>query len=180
MNDGPDQPRGVRATTTPCPPLALKINPALTTLMMASPFACRSTSLGIAFSGICWNWLMIAAQRFTVSCSVASAIATARDDIARTKNTFFIGCPCCANSYRKRCTLNAIGLRRISSAHVAMSQYFVWLRHGHFMTLHCKPEQRPLFRSKCLYGVHASGAVGWEETSKKRCAREHKSRGNER
>src|SRR3989442_1166651 len=34
---------------------------------------------------------MIAAQRFTVSCSAASAIASGRDDIARTKNNFFIG-----------------------------------------------------------------------------------------
>ena len=48
------------------------------------------------------------------------------------------------------------------------------------MTLDVKPEQRPLFRSKCLYGVHASGAVGREETSKKRRAREHQSCGNER
>src|SRR6516162_9070224 len=108
---------------------------------------------------------MIAAQRFTVSCSVASAVATARDNIAIISNIFFIGY-LFTNAYRNGC----IPTQRIAAAHVTMPPYFVWLRPGHLMTLHGKPEQRPLFRSKCLYGVYASGAIRWEKTSKKRRA----------
>src|SRR5215831_1237653 len=80
----------------------------------------------------------------------------------------------------QRMYTNAIGLRRIAAAHVTMPQYFVWLRPEHLMTLHGKPEQWPLFRSKCLYGVHASGAVRREKTSKKRRACEHESCSDER
>src|SRR5262249_51409030 len=57
---------------------------------------------------------------------------------------------------------------------------FCVLGPEHLMTLHGKPEQRPLFRSKRRYGVHASGAVRREKTSKKRRAREHESCSNER
>src|SRR5215469_1592145 len=121
---------------------------------------------------------MIAAQRFTVSCSVASAIATARDNIAITKNNFFIGY-LFANASRNGCIPTQSDRRRIAAARVTMPQYFVWLHPGRLMTLHDKL-QRPLFRSKRLYGVHASGAVGWEETGKKRRAREHQSCSNER
>src|SRR5262245_58006892 len=47
------------------------------------------------------------------------------------------------------------------------------------MTLDVKPKQQPLLGSQCLNWIYASGAVGWEETSKKRRTREHQSCGKE-
>jgi hypothetical protein len=58
---------------------------------------------------------MIAAQRFTVSCSAASAITTAREDIARTKNNFFIGYLCFANAYRNGCMLTQSDMQDIAA-----------------------------------------------------------------
>src|SRR6516162_3271351 len=110
---------------------------------------------------------MIVAQRFTVSCSVASAIATARYNIAMISNISFIGY-LFANVYRNGCLPTQSDMRRIAAAHVTTSQYLVWLRPGHLMTLHGNPEQRPLFGSKCRHRIHASGAVGREETGKER------------
>src|SRR5437660_510117 len=73
MNDGPDQPCPVRATTTPSPAFPLKIKPAFTTLIMANPRARRRIPDGIPFSGMCRNSRMVPAERLTVSCSVAFA-----------------------------------------------------------------------------------------------------------
>src|SRR5438046_10678625 len=91
INDGPDHPCLVRATTTPWPPLPLKINAALTTVMIASPLECRSTSLGIPLSGICRKSRTIAAQWSTVPCSVPLAVTTDRESMARLENTFVSG-----------------------------------------------------------------------------------------
>ena len=90
MNDGPDQPCWVRATTTPSPAFPLIIKPAFTTLMMASPRAFRRMRDGMPFSGMCRNSLIVLADRFTVSCSVAFAPVSDKEKIVRMKNSFFI------------------------------------------------------------------------------------------
>src|SRR5438552_18301701 len=91
MNDGPDQPCPVRATTTPSPAFPLKIKPALTTLIMARPLARRRMRDGMPFSGMCRNSRIVSADRFTVSCSVAFAAINEREKINKIENSFFIG-----------------------------------------------------------------------------------------
>src|SRR6266550_5315037 len=90
MNDGPDQPCPVRATTTPSPAFPLKIKPALTTLIMARPRARRRMRDGMPFSGMCRNSRIVLADRFTVSCSVAFAPISDKEKIVRMKNSFLI------------------------------------------------------------------------------------------
>jgi hypothetical protein len=90
MNDGPDQPCPVRATTTPSPAFPLKIRPALTTLIMARPRACRRMRDGMLFSGIWRNSRIVAAERLTVSCSVAFAPISDKEKIVRMENSLFI------------------------------------------------------------------------------------------
>src|SRR5438067_4081546 len=74
---------------------------------MARPLARRSTSLGMALSGICLNSRMIAAERFTVSCSVALAFTSARDDTLRRNSNFFIGYFCFGNASLYGCVQSA-------------------------------------------------------------------------
>src|SRR2546429_5804541 len=90
MNEGPDQPRPVRAAVTPSPAFPLNIKPAFTTLIMARPRAFRRIRGGMPFSGMCRNSLMVLAERFTVSCSVAFAPISDKEKIVRMKNSFFI------------------------------------------------------------------------------------------
>src|SRR5438132_14340750 len=90
MNDGPDQPCPVRATTTPSPAFPLKMKPALTTLMMARPRACRRICEGMLLSGIWRNSRIVTAERSTMSCSVAFAAISDKEEIVRMKNSFFI------------------------------------------------------------------------------------------
>src|SRR2546423_15646045 len=90
MKEGPDQPWLVRATTTPSPAFPLNIKPAFTTLIMARPRAFRRIRGGMPFSGMCRNSLMLLAERFTVSCSVAFAPISDKEKIVRMKNSFFI------------------------------------------------------------------------------------------
>src|SRR2546421_12045623 len=91
MNDGPDQPCPVRATTTPSPAFPLKMKPALTTLIMARPRACRRTREGTPLSGIWRNSRIVTAERSTMSCSVAFAAISDKEEIVRMRNIFFIG-----------------------------------------------------------------------------------------
>src|SRR5712692_540352 len=88
MNDGPDQPCPVRATTTPSPAFALKIRPAFTTLMMARPRALIRMCAGMPRSGMCRNSRIVPAERSNVCCSVAFAATSDKEKIVRTKNNF--------------------------------------------------------------------------------------------
>src|SRR5438132_9744387 len=90
MNDGPDQPCPVRATTTPSPAFPLKMKPALTTLMMARPRACRRIRDGMPLSGIWRNSRIVTAERSTMSCSVAFAAISDKEESVRMRISFFI------------------------------------------------------------------------------------------
>src|ERR1700736_2312758 len=91
MNDGPDQPCSVRATTTPSPAFPLKMKPALTTLIIAKPRARRRTREGMPLSGIWRNSRIVTAERSTVSCSVAFAAISDKEESVRMRNNLFIG-----------------------------------------------------------------------------------------
>jgi hypothetical protein len=85
---------------------------------------------------------MIAAQRFTVSCSAAFAIAPVRDDIARTMNNFFIGYFCFANAYRNGCIRAQSDMTRHQSwSHKDATAFYVITPSSSLMTLDVKPKQ---------------------------------------
>jgi hypothetical protein len=86
----PDQPCPVRATTTPSPAFPLKMKPAFTTLMMARPCARRRIRDGIPFSGMCRNSRIVTAEPSTVSCSVALAEISDKQEIIRMRLNVFI------------------------------------------------------------------------------------------
>src|ERR1041384_6228718 len=60
---------------------------------------------------------MIVAQRFTVSCSVASATPNARQDVARIKNNFFIEYSSPGYAYRNECILTQFNARSFAVEH---------------------------------------------------------------
>src|SRR5258705_8546816 len=102
---------------------------------------------------------MIAAQRFTVSCSAASATATARDDIARTKNNFIIAHPLLRQCLLQRMYFNAIGQAKSGSqSHEDVTAVYVVNPPDIWMTLDVKP-------NSSLYSVR-SAVIGFTRVAR--------------